>query len=89
LPPLCIVRRLTQLPLLFFNARATPSVPSSLLTAFSCLVVRLAPAVMMAQRKQRPSSPEFPILDANALYAGQIRGDGELAASLDSGTSLT
>jgi len=31
---------------------------------------------MMAQRKQRPSSPEFPILDANALYAGQIRGDG-------------
>jgi len=44
---------------------------------------------MMAQRKQRPSSPEFPILDANALYAGQIRGDGELAASLDSGTSLT
>lgn len=34
---------------------------------------------MMAQRKQRASSPEFPILEANALYAGQIRGDGELA----------
>lgn len=32
----------------------------------------------MAQRKQRANSPEFPILDANALYAGQVRGDGEL-----------
>lgn len=31
---------------------------------------------MMAQRKPRASSPEFPILEANALYAGQIRGDG-------------
>ncbi|KAF2855573.1 OTU-domain-containing protein [Plenodomus tracheiphilus IPT5] len=31
---------------------------------------------MMAQRKQRANSPEFPILEANALYAGQIRGDG-------------
>ncbi|KAH9881872.1 hypothetical protein J1614_001043 [Plenodomus biglobosus] len=30
----------------------------------------------MAQRKQRANSPEFPILEANALYAGQIRGDG-------------
>ncbi|KAF1839530.1 cysteine proteinase [Decorospora gaudefroyi] len=30
----------------------------------------------MATRKQRANSPEFPILDANALYAGQTRGDG-------------
>ncbi|EOA87600.1 hypothetical protein ACJQWK_08264 [Exserohilum turcicum] len=30
----------------------------------------------MATRRQRPGSPEFPILDANALYASQIRGDG-------------
>jgi OTU domain-containing protein 3 len=31
----------------------------------------------MAPRKQRANSPEFPVLDANALYAGEIRGDGE------------
>ncbi|KAF1944339.1 cysteine proteinase [Clathrospora elynae] len=31
---------------------------------------------MMATRKQRANSPEFPILEANALYAGEIRGDG-------------
>jgi len=31
----------------------------------------------MAPRKQRANSPEFPILDANGLYAGEIRGDGE------------
>ncbi|KAF2248788.1 OTU-domain-containing protein [Trematosphaeria pertusa] len=30
----------------------------------------------MAPRKQRADSPEFPILDANGLYAGEIRGDG-------------
>ncbi|KNG51575.1 cysteine proteinase [Stemphylium lycopersici] len=30
----------------------------------------------MATRRQRANSPEFPILDANALYASQIRGDG-------------
>jgi hypothetical protein len=32
----------------------------------------------MAPRKQRANSPEFPVLEANALYAGEIRGDGEL-----------
>ncbi|CBX93715.1 hypothetical protein IAQ61_003602 [Plenodomus lingam] len=31
---------------------------------------------MTPQRKHRANSPEFPILEANALYAGQIRGDG-------------
>jgi hypothetical protein len=37
----------------------------------------------MATRKQWAAHhPEFPILDANALYAGQIRGDGELPALL-------
>ncbi|CAE7199277.1 hypothetical protein P3342_010211 [Pyrenophora teres f. teres] len=30
----------------------------------------------MATRRQRANSPEFPILDANALYASTIRGDG-------------
>ncbi|KAJ4379744.1 hypothetical protein N0V86_004926 [Didymella sp. IMI 355093] len=30
----------------------------------------------MAPRKQRANSPEFPILDANGLYASNIRGDG-------------
>ncbi|KAL6710273.1 hypothetical protein ACN47E_009219 [Coniothyrium glycines] len=30
----------------------------------------------MAARKHAVKSPEFPILDANALYAGEIRGDG-------------
>ncbi|KAH7068754.1 hypothetical protein BKA63DRAFT_422717 [Paraphoma chrysanthemicola] len=30
----------------------------------------------MAPRKQLAGSPEFPILVANALYAGDIRGDG-------------
>ncbi|CAG5161200.1 uncharacterized protein ALTATR162_LOCUS5980 [Alternaria atra] len=30
----------------------------------------------MATRRQRANSPEFPILEANALYASQIRGDG-------------
>ncbi|EAT84125.2 hypothetical protein SNOG_08957 [Parastagonospora nodorum SN15] len=30
----------------------------------------------MAPRKQRANSPEFPVLEANALYAGEIRGDG-------------
>ncbi|KAL5113193.1 hypothetical protein ACEQ8H_008940 [Pleosporales sp. CAS-2024a] len=30
----------------------------------------------MAPRKQRASPPEFPVLEAHALYAGQIRGDG-------------
>jgi OTU domain-containing protein 3 len=33
----------------------------------------------MAPRKQRANSPEFPVLEANALYAGEIRGDGELS----------
>ncbi|XP_014557316.1 hypothetical protein COCVIDRAFT_37215 [Bipolaris victoriae FI3] len=30
----------------------------------------------MATRRHRANSPEFPILDANALYASSIRGDG-------------
>jgi OTU domain-containing protein 3 len=30
----------------------------------------------MTTRKLRANSPEFPILDANALYASKIRGDG-------------
>ncbi|KAH7398154.1 hypothetical protein BKA66DRAFT_195923 [Pyrenochaeta sp. MPI-SDFR-AT-0127] len=30
----------------------------------------------MASRKQQANRPEFPILDANALYVGEIRGDG-------------
>lgn len=30
----------------------------------------------MTSHKQRANRPEFPILDANALYAGEIRGDG-------------
>ncbi|KAH8728665.1 hypothetical protein GQ44DRAFT_724118 [Phaeosphaeriaceae sp. PMI808] len=30
----------------------------------------------MAPSKQRANSSEFPILEANALYAGKIRGDG-------------
>ncbi|KAF1846798.1 cysteine proteinase [Cucurbitaria berberidis CBS 394.84] len=30
----------------------------------------------MASGKQRANKPEFPILEANALYAGEIRGDG-------------
>jgi OTU domain-containing protein 3 len=34
----------------------------------------------MATRRQRANSPEFPILEANALYASQIRGDGELSS---------
>jgi OTU domain-containing protein 3 len=33
----------------------------------------------MAPRKSRASSPEFPILDANGLYAGNIRGDGTVS----------
>jgi OTU domain-containing protein 3 len=33
----------------------------------------------MAPRKSRASSPEFPILDANGLYAGSIRGDGTVS----------
>ena len=36
----------------------------------------------MTARKLRANSPEFPILDANALYASKIRGDGELAFPL-------
>jgi OTU domain-containing protein 3 len=31
----------------------------------------------MAPRKTRANSAEFPILDANRLYPGEIRGDGE------------
>jgi OTU domain-containing protein 3 len=31
----------------------------------------------MTTRQRRANSPEFPILEANALYAGNIRGDGE------------
>jgi hypothetical protein len=34
------------------------------------------PPGTMAPRKSRASSPEFPILDANGLYPGDIRGDG-------------
>ncbi|KAA8611272.1 otu-like cysteine protease family protein [Pyrenophora tritici-repentis] len=30
----------------------------------------------MTTRRQRANSPEFPILDANSLYASTIRGDG-------------
>ncbi|KAF9739546.1 hypothetical protein PMIN02_005802 [Paraphaeosphaeria minitans] len=30
----------------------------------------------MAPRRSRANSPEFPILEANALYAGEIKGDG-------------
>ncbi|KAF2129559.1 OTU-domain-containing protein [Dothidotthia symphoricarpi CBS 119687] len=30
----------------------------------------------MAPRKSRANSPEFPILESNGLYAGEIRGDG-------------
>jgi hypothetical protein len=55
-------------------------VPPSLYTDFSCLaatITTLATSVNMTTRKQRANSPEFPILEANALYAGQIRGDGE------------
>jgi hypothetical protein len=57
-------------------------VPSSIYTDFSCLALAtksttIAPALDMATRKSRANSPEFPILEANALYAGQIRGDGE------------
>jgi hypothetical protein len=31
----------------------------------------------MAPRRSRANSSEFPILEANALYAGEIKGDGE------------
>ena len=52
--------------------------PSSLYTDFSCLATTIATPVNMATRRQQANSPEFPILDANALYASTIRGDGEL-----------
>jgi len=58
--------------------RLTPPVPSSPYTDFSCLATTIATPVNMTTRRQRANSPEFPILDANALYASTIRGDGEL-----------
>jgi hypothetical protein len=65
-------------------ARFTPPVSSSSLhhLSFSCLATTLATPLNMATRRQRANSPEFPILDANALYASQIRGDGELKLSV-------
>jgi hypothetical protein len=32
----------------------------------------------MAPRNQSPRPHEFPILDANGLYASEIKGDGEI-----------
>lgn len=51
--------------------------PFSLFNNLSCLATLAAPAVKMAPRKSRANSPEFPILESNGLYAGQVRGDGE------------
>lgn len=59
------------------NDCVTPPLPSLYHTEFSCLV--LATAVHMASRKHAANSPEFPVLAAHNLYAGEIRGDGELS----------